>query len=96
MMSVEESAERSDGNGSAGTPLERVCAALEKHTGWPVLNQRRASCPACGDQEDQLTIAEGNDGRALLTCHHSRCSIWMITAAIGLTPADLFPKRHPP
>ncbi|MFH1109895.1 MAG: AAA family ATPase [Planctomycetota bacterium] len=35
-------------------------------------------------------MAEGNDGRVLLTCH-AQCSLEAICTALGLTVADLFP-----
>jgi hypothetical protein len=50
----------------------------------------RARCPAHnGDSDTSLSIKEGEDGRALLTCHAS-CSLGDIVEALGLGVVDLF------
>lgn len=52
--------------------------------------QRTAKCPAHDDQRNSLSIAEGEDGKVLLTCH-AGCTLESIVAAIGLEMKDLFP-----
>lgn len=55
-----------------------------------------ASCPVPshgkgkGDRHPSLSISEGDDGRALVSCH-AGCTIHDVLSAIGLKPADLFP-----
>lgn len=39
-----------------------------------------------------LTVAVGDDGRALITCH-AGCSAYEIVSSLGLELADLFPAR---
>jgi hypothetical protein len=46
-------------------------------------------CPAHEDHDPSLSIAEGDDGRVLLTCF-AGCSLEAIVGAMGLRPADLF------
>lgn len=62
--------------------------------------QWRASCPTAfhsrGDRSASLSIKEGDDGRILIHCP-AGCHAEFITAALGLTLADLFkePERVP-
>ena len=69
------------------TPLEQILAKLpdakKSGTGWS------ARCPAHEDRQPSLSIAEGEDGRALVKCH-AGCSLDAICAAVGLKPTDLF------
>jgi len=51
-----------------------------------------ARCPAHEDHHQSLSLAEGHDGRALLTCH-AGCSLEAICNAMEMTPADLFEKN---
>lgn len=53
-----------------------------------------ASCPCRDDDRNpSLSIAEGNDGRILVTCHRGTpCSYEQICASVNLTPADLMPE----
>jgi hypothetical protein len=51
-----------------------------------------ACCPAHDDRNPSLSVSEGNDGRALVTCH-AGCSFDQIVGGLGLTKADLFPPR---
>lgn len=57
--------------------------------------QWRASCPTAlhrhGDRSAGLRIKEADDGRTLIYCH-AGCSAELISAALGLTLADLFPQ----
>jgi len=79
----------------ACSPLELVLAKLPEakrtRKGWNV------RCPVHEDRRPSLSIAEGDDGRALLHCH-AGCTAEQITEALGLTLADLMPpssaKRH--
>ncbi len=68
------------------TPTEKVLARLQDAqragTRW------LARCPAHDDRRASLSIAEGEDGRALLKCH-AGCSIEAIVGAMGLRMADL-------
>ena len=49
------------------TPVERVLSKLPEAKrngkGW------HARCPAHDDRQPSLSIAEGDDGRALMHCH---------------------------
>jgi hypothetical protein len=57
-----------------------------------------ASCPVPshgqgkGDRRPSLSISEGNDGRALVSCH-AGCTTYDVLSAIELKPADLFPDN---
>ena len=71
------------------SPTQMVLARLEgvRHhgDGWT------ARCPAHQDRTASLTIAEGDDGKALLCCF-AGCHITSIATAIGLSLRDLFPR----
>jgi hypothetical protein len=75
------------------TPTEKVLARLKNVTsvsaGWS------ARCPAHADSKNSLSIAEGDDGRALLYCH-AGCPIEKIVDALNLQMRDLFAhhQRH--
>jgi len=71
-------------------PIEKVLARLNgvKRTG----SGYSALCPAHDDHEQSLSVSEGKDGRVLLKCHRG-CKTENIVAAIGLTMADLFPRK---
>jgi len=51
-----------------------------------------ARCPAHEDHHPSLSIREGEDGRILLHCW-AGCTTKAVIDALGLTWADLFPKR---
>ena len=77
------------------SPVDRLLERLErvKVTGpgrWS------ASCPGPlhhrGDRNPSLSVAVGDDGRALVRCF-SGCEVSAIVAAVGLELADLFPPR---
>jgi putative DNA primase/helicase len=53
----------------------------------------RATCPAHDDRRASLSISEGDDSRALLYCH-AGCAPEEVVAALGLTMADLYPRRE--
>ncbi len=67
--------------------LERLDGVRRSGAGW------EARCPAHEDRRASLGVAEGQDGRALLTCH-AGCDTAAIVSALGLTMADLFPPRE--
>ena len=69
-------------------PLERVLAKLpdakRNGHGWTV------QCPAHDDRRPSLSIAEGDDGRALVKCH-AGCDTPAVVASLGLSLSDLMP-----
>jgi hypothetical protein len=71
------------------TPLETLLARLPgaKKVG----NSWSARCPAHDDRKASLSVSEGDDGRALVTCH-AGCDLAAILSAVELKPSDLFPK----
>jgi putative DNA primase/helicase len=70
------------------SPVEKVLDRLEEHREYG--GGFRARCPAHqGNSDTSLSIKEGDDGRALLTCHAS-CGIPQIVDALGLGMVDLF------
>lgn len=72
-------------------PVERLLAKLpdakQSGKGWS------ARCPAHEDRRASLSIAEGDDGRALVKCH-AGCKADAICAAVGLTVPDLMPTAN--
>lgn len=70
------------------TPLQKLLSKLpgakRSGKGWT------DRCPAHDDGRASLSIAEGDDGRALVHCH-AGCSTDAICGAVKLRPADLFP-----
>lgn len=75
-----------------GAIVAEVLRRLEKPRksgkGWTAL------CPAHEDREPSLSVGEGADGRALLTCHRG-CKFEKIASALGMAVVDLFPPRVP-
>jgi hypothetical protein len=70
------------------SPVEKVLGGLEEYKEYG--GGFRARCPAHqGNSSTSLSIKEGDDGRALLTCHAS-CGIQEIVDALGLGVVDLF------
>ncbi|PLS86537.1 MAG: hypothetical protein CYG60_06720, partial [Actinobacteria bacterium] len=70
------------------SPVEKVLDRLEGYK--TDKGGFRARCPAHnGDSDTSLSIKEGEDGRALLTCHAS-CGLREIVDALGLGVVDLF------
>jgi hypothetical protein len=50
-------------------------------------------CPAHGGRRHNLSVNKGDDGKALIHCHHEpACEPAQIMAAIGMTMADLYPS----
>ncbi len=72
------------------TPVELLLSKLQKAKrsgqGWI------ACCPAHEDRRPSLSIAETEDGLALLKCH-AGCSIDAICGALGIAKVELFPKQ---
>ena len=69
--------------------LERVKNVKKTPSGW------EAFCPAHGDTRTRhLTISEGDDGRALLYCHHCNANGEKVAESIGLNLRDLFERRN--
>lgn len=71
------------------TPIELVISRLSnpKRSG----NGYSCRCPAHEDRRASLSIAEGDDGRALLNCK-AGCAVQSICDKIGISLADLFPE----
>ncbi len=67
----------------------RGCPARRSGDGWS------ARCPAHGDRRASLSIAEGEDGRALVHCH-AGCEASDIVARLGLTLRDLMTVEDAP
>lgn len=78
--------------GSESTPpsLDLVLARLDRvrraGAGWS------ARCPAHEDRTASLSVAVGADGRILIH-DFAGCSVGDVLSAIGLSVADLFPRR---
>jgi hypothetical protein len=72
------------------TPVELVLSKLpdakKAANGWS------ARCPAHDDERPSLSIAEGDDGKAVVNCH-TGCTVDAICAAVGLRVADLMPAN---
>ena len=52
-------------------------------------------CPGHDDHRASLSIAEGDDGRVLVTCH-ATCATEDVVKALGTTMRDLYPDRANP
>lgn len=66
--------------------LSRLDGVKNAGRGWI------ARCPAHEDRRASLSIAEGDDGRALVHCFGG-CAAADVMAALGMQAADLFPAR---
>ncbi len=66
--------------------LNHLDAIRRSGSGW------MARCPAHEDRQASLSVSVGDDGRALVHCHRG-CSVEAVTAALGLSTADLFGPR---
>lgn len=79
--------------GRGNSPLALLLAALNQRPsglrrtpfGW------QARCPAHDDKNPSLSLAEGDDGRALLHCH-AGCDPRDVLTGLGLKFRDLFPR----
>jgi hypothetical protein len=64
--------------------LERLSGVLRTGSGW------LAFCPAHNDQNKRsLSVGVADDGKTLLKCHAAGCTAEKITAAVGMSLADL-------
>src|SRR5215213_8968454 len=73
------------------TPVKKVLGRLDDYSERN--GEFRSRCPAHnGDSDTSLSIKEGDDGRALLTCHAS-CALGDIVEALGLGVVDLFARN---
>lgn len=70
-------------NDAVAKLLERLPNVKRSGAGWA------ARCPAHDDKAPSLSIAEGDNGGAVVNCH-AGCAPEAIVAAVGLTLADLF------
>lgn len=83
--------------GGLNTGFEKVCDAIEDQhltASWSWDQSRlMVHCPgplhSRGDSRPSLSVAEGDEGRALLYCHVG-CDTQDIVAALGLEMSDLF------
>jgi putative DNA primase/helicase len=72
-------------------PVEKV---LDRLQGVPQSNGFwKALCPVHDDREPSLSVAEGDDGRALLRCF-AGCEAEEVAAKLGLEMKDLFAQRN--
>lgn len=85
------------------TPLENLLSRLDKVT--ETNNPRfavsyKACCPAHGDNNPSLGIAQTDDGMILINCISRKCPPDDVLAAVGLEFGDLYDKpkfhRHKP
>ena len=65
---------------------KRGCNPRRSGDGWS------ARCPAHDDRNPSLSVAEGTNGQALVTCH-AACDLDVVRAALGLEMGDLFPAN---
>jgi len=78
-------------------PVEILVAALERGGYDPRAageNRYESRCPGHDGQRHNLTIARGEDGRALIRCHAHGCAPEAVLTPIGLQARDLFPQLH--
>jgi len=67
--------------------LDRLEGVRQRGEGY------QAVCPAHDDHDPSLSVAGGEDGRALLKCF-AGCDTEEVVAAIGLKMSDLFERRN--
>jgi hypothetical protein len=72
-------------------PVEILLGRLEgvrrNRNGW------KALCPAHDDQNPSLSVREREDGKAQVRCF-AECTTQAVLDAVGLTMADLYPRRN--
>ena len=66
--------------------LSRLDGVKPNGRGW------RAYCPCCGGRGSKVSVAAGDDGRALLHCFGG-CDAATVVEAVGLSLGALFPER---
>lgn len=69
--------------------LERLNGVRKDGSGW------MARCPCREDDKNpSMHVAEGDDGRVLVTCHRGTpCSLDQICSSVGMDVKDLMPPR---
>jgi putative DNA primase/helicase len=67
--------------------LDRLEGVRPSGEGWV------ARCPGHEDRHASLSVATGDDGRALVTCH-AGCTADAVVGALGLAMADLYPRTN--
>ena len=67
--------------------LNKLDGIRRSGSGW------QGKCPAHEDRVASLSVAVGDDGRALLKCH-AGCSLEAVTDGLGIRPSDLFTDRN--
>lgn len=67
--------------------LDRLEGVRPSGGGWV------ARCPGHEDQHASLSVAAGDDGRALLTCH-AGCTAEAVVGALGMSMAELYPRTN--
>jgi len=67
--------------------LDRLESVKQRGEGY------QAQCPAHDDNEPSLSVAEGEDGRALVKCF-AGCETEEVVAALDLEMKDLFERRN--
>jgi putative DNA primase/helicase len=81
---------------ASGDPVENLLAKLEQHNCNPRsagTDKWTALCPSHEDKNPSLSVARGDDGRALLNCFGG-CPPDEVCKALGMTLADLFPPAE--
>ena len=75
---------------SVGSPIDQILGRLDaaKRVGDGYV----ARCPAHEDKSPSLRVKEGDDGRVLLH-DFGGCTALDVVQALGLTLADLYPRR---
>lgn len=76
--------------------VQRVLDALdtrECRPRGPASGPWSACCPAHADRRASLSVSEGREGRALLTCH-AGCELAEVLDGLGLDKRDLFERQN--
>jgi hypothetical protein len=73
--------------------LERAGGVKKLGSGWLVSCPRPDHGQGRGDKHPSVSVAEGDDGRALVNCQ-AGCRTEDIVAAWGLEMSDLFEQRN--
>lgn len=74
-------------DGPVDRVLARIAGVRRSGRGW------LGHCPGHEDHHASLSIAAGDDGRALLICH-AGCKTEAVVGALGLGMADLYPSAN--
>ena len=73
-------------------PVDKIKVALEEHGYEWSEYAMRGQCPVHegNDKGFNLSVNEGDDGRALITCHSHGCNAQAVAMVLGLDPMELF------